>query len=488
MSYSLVSSSVSANAYVTTFNLKNTHKKNATEDDALSIGNLAQECVNISISAEASATAAVTNTTITANPGVIKLTTEIFDSRFELLDSQGNIIASNMGTEEQLAAFQEWKNGTLVVDGGTYTITATPAAVVRGEAPPEGDGGVFEITNTETQGTTLAVDCKLTGNNQSEYYNYYFSGNSMKLDFSTQTKTHNTARVVIYNSSGAVVADSQGTTYQRQKYLDLTSSAGLSATTGNYTIKVTYGKNANNTEDLKYSFQMYAGNSYSVVYKNKVTANAYDGTAAGSVTATDDALLFETNKFHKIGSKATEAINIGWMQKDKSMLDVFSMLTPANNQEYYSFTLQEGDNLKFGFSKKNNTNVDALRIQIMDGTGSFVFADSEGTKEQREAYEKLTTANGMDIKTGTYVVKISYSGNAKSLKDVTYEFGLYSGTSYAAQYKTIASAQTYANALLNGSAIGSTSRSSAIAAYLDKWSTGDSDLASSISSALQKKI
>ncbi|MDR3448957.1 MAG: hypothetical protein P4M15_04275 [Alphaproteobacteria bacterium] len=482
---SLVSSSVDAAAYVTTYNTVTSHPKNETSSEAISIGNLNEENTSISLSDNGTAaTSAVSATFQTEAEGTVSLSTKDITGtaslRFQLYDSSGNVVADSQGTSDQVAAYNEWANGTLQVAGGTYTATATP----NDSSSTSSSAGSLSISTSLQQATTLAVKSQLTGSDQSEYYSYSFSGTTMKLDFSATTNAHD-ARVVVYNSSGDVVADSAGNDYEKSNYAKLTSSAGLSASSDNYSVKVTYAAGADpTTQNVNYSLQLYGGNSYSVIYKNKVTAQATDNTAAGSVSATSDAQLYTTSQYHTINEKASSAVNIGWLQQDKSMLDVNSQLTSTDNTDYYSFTLQQGNNLKFGFNTSTTTDSSKFRVQLMDSSGSRVIADTEGTAAQQAAYKELTTTNGLTANAGSYIVKVSYAANATK-SDATYEFGIYSGTSYAAEYKTTASAQTYANAVLNGDVSGSSS-STAIAAYLTAVSNGDTS--SSLSDALKAAV
>jgi hypothetical protein len=440
---SLVSASVLANALLATFSASSTHKKNATEEDAIEIGNLNEEAAIVTVSDQgATAGEAVTTTFTASSSGVTSLTQTIgnivtsLTTTFTLMDSTGTVIASNdsLATDAQKAAYAEWTEGTLILEQGTYTAAATP-----------GNGASLSIVKAEQQGTCLEVSSKLTGSSTEEYYKFSLSGSNIKLDLTSQDKS--SLRVVLYDNNGAVVADSGGNTYQKANYVKLTSGTGLTKDSGDYTVKVTYAATANTTEDAGYSFKLYSGNTYSVVYKSKVEARPYDNTAAGSVTAADDAELYTHTAYNKIVTSPAKAINIGWMKQDESMLDVYSQLTAADSTNYFRFTLQEGNNLKFGFKTSTTTDVSAIRVQLLDRSGTNLIADSHGTAEQREAYEKMTSTGGIEAETGQYVIKITYAEDAEK-SDNIYEFGLYSGSTYSAQYKTTASAQTYANALL----------------------------------------
>ncbi|MDD3029450.1 MAG: hypothetical protein PHS57_04115 [Alphaproteobacteria bacterium] len=444
-SNTLVSSSVSAAAVPATYSFSTTHTKNETADEAISIGSLYQDSVIISVSDQGAAATASLSKSFVSQGGCVDLE-ESFESyvgqlytRFQLFDSQGIVIADNEGSAEEQAAYSEWKAGTLLLDVGTYTIVATPNTEYTGDLS-------LTVDAIEQQGTTLQVSSSLTGNNQAGYYNFSFSGTNMKLDLAADEKV----RVVLYDSDGKVVADSDGNSYQKSKYAELVSGVGLEAESGDYMVAVSYSDNANIENEVDYTFKLYSGNTYSVIYKYDVESNPYDGSAAGSVEATDDALLYGTTDYNKIDATAASAINIGWMKANESMLDVYSMLTNADHTDYYSFTFQEGDHLKFDFDDGTTRDESLFRVQLFDSSGILVIADSEGTEAQRAAYEELISASGLEADPGKFVIKISYADGVTKREDAVYEFGLYSGTIFSVQYKTTATAQTYANALLNG--------------------------------------
>lgn len=343
-----------------------------------------------------------------------------------------------------------------------------------------------EETDTQEaqQSTSLQVSSKLTGSSTSQYYKFSLSGADIKLDFKAESPS---TRVVLYDKKGKIVADSQGNVRQRANFIALTSGSGLSSKSGDYTLEIAYSKKADTTKDIKYGLKLYTGNSYEAVYKNVVQAPEYDTSIYGAIESATDALLFAKSAYNKIDVTAATAITIGWMKQDESMLNVLSQLTKANHTNYYSFTLTEGDNLKFGFNSKRTTDPTQFQVQLLDATGIHVFADSHGTEAQKKAYDKFTSLDGLTAKAGNYVIKTSYAPDVFDRTTQTYEFGIFSGTTYSAKYTTTASAQTYANALLLGE-VGGTARSSAIAAYLTaQMNEDDTYAASVISDALRKR-
>jgi len=254
-------------------------------------------------------------------------------------------------------------------------------------------------------GTSLQVSSKLTGSDTTEYYDFTLTGSNIKLDFSSDEKK--STRIVLYNNLGNIVADSQGNAVQRAKYRSMTSGLGLSADSGTYTMEVTYSKRAEDTKDIDYVFKLYSGDTYASIYKNIVEAQAYDASAYGSVTATSDAELYTASAYNKINTSAYDAITIGWLMADRDMLDVYSKLTNDDPTNYYLFTFEEGETLKFGLNSSTTNDANSLRVQLLDMTGTYIFADNEGTEAQKQAYKELTSHAGLFVNPGTFVVKVT---------------------------------------------------------------------------------
>jgi hypothetical protein len=479
MTYSLAAASVNPSAFPTTFNVSTSLAKNQTAAQAVNIGNLDEQSDTISVSDQGQTALNAVSTSFAVQSGDTSTLSENFGNfvnqittQFQLVDSQGTVIADNQGSTAQQNAFTQWVAGTLTLPTGTYTATAIPES---------GVGGGVNISTSSQQGTALNVTSQLTGGDSSEYYNFSLSGTNLKLAFDAGSSTPST-RVQILNANGQIIADSRGNVYQKANYAAITSGTGLAATAGNYSVAVTYAPGANATKPISYNFQLYSGTNYAVVYKTKATAQAYDNTAAGSVSADTKAKLYTRSAYNSIGATAASAINIGWLQQNKSSLDVLSQLTNADSTDFYSFTLQQGNNLKFGFDSTQTPKPNNYHVTIYDGSGSYVVADNQGTAAQKAAYTSLTTTNGLTAKPGNYLISIGY---AEGVTHSTgqYQFNLFSGTTYTAQYKTTASAQSYQNyALSGGTGTGAISSSAAIASYLSS-STGVGTIADLIASS-----
>jgi hypothetical protein len=479
MTYSLAAASVNPSAFPTTFNVNTAHPKNETSSQAINIGSLQQEGDVISVSDQGQTATTAVSTTFSALAGdnaslsvSFGNIVDEFSTQYQLFDPEGNIVADNQGTTAQQNAYTQWIAGTLTLaSDGTYTSIATPS---------QGLGSSASITSTAQQGTSLGVKSQLTGGDASEYYNFSLSGSNLKLAFDAGSATPST-RVQILNSSGQIIADSDGDPFQQANYFAATSGTGLSASSGNYSVAVTYAPGADTTQNISYNFQLYSGTNYAVVYNNNVTAKPADFTAAGSVTATSDAQAYSRQAYNEIGETASNPVTIGWLAENVSNLNVLSQLTNADNADYYTFTQQDGDNIKFGFDTTQTANASNLRVQLYDGTGLNLIADSNGTPAQQAAYKSLTTTNGLTSAPGNYIVKISYAPGAAQT-DSQYDFNLFSGTTYSAQYKTIASPQTYSNAALSGT-LSSATASTGIAAYLASAESDGSGIAGMLSSS-----
>src|SRR5262249_33204675 len=115
----------------------------------------------------------------------------------------------------------------------------------------------------------------------------------------------------------------------------------------------------------------------------------------------------------------------------------------------------------------NVTNTAPTRIQLLDITGTEVIADNFGTDAQKQAFNNLTSTTGLAATPGQYVVRVGYAPGANTSQTQTYNFQVYSGTTFLNSYQTVASAQTYENAILSGNPnVVGFNASSAAASYL----------------------
>lgn len=324
--------------------------------------------------------------------------------------------------------------------------------------------------------TQLDATSALSRANAQQFYKFSLSSESLKLGFS-QGSGHASARVQILNSSGKVIADSSTFADEslQEAYANATSEDGLDAKSGDYYVKVTYDVTSMRSEDLSYTLSLYSGTRFSTSYQTiakpqtKTTqALSADQTRTFSVI---DALSYSTKATHTANATAASAANIGWIYQDKSALGVTSQLNKVCQEEYYSFTLQQGNNLKFAFT--NHSDTQDVRVQILDSSGTVTIADSHGTQKQREAYAALNTPEGLEARTGVYTIKVSYADGGLK-KDQVYDFKIYSGSTYEAFYETTAATESMTDALYLGHIGSSYSTTSVLAAYLQGESEGSS--------------
>lgn len=358
---------------------------------------------------------------------------------------------------------------TLYQRDATNVLNATPSTAVA-------------LGNLISNSTQLDATGQVTGQNATDYYQFNYQGNSpLTADFENLTGTSD-LRVQLLNSAGTVIADSGGTLAQQIAYTQLTSS-GLSANAGSYTVAVTYGPTSPKSLPQDYSLSLYSGNTFQGAYE---TTAATQTSASENVPvdntltfATSDAQLFTTQQYNKIDATAETAITIGWLYQNKTALQVDSQVTAADQNDYYTFTSEQGSALKLAFN--NQTNTSDLRVQLLDSSGTDIIADSGGNPQQQAAYAALTSSSGLNAQPGQYVVKVSYAQGASTANSQTYQFSVYSGQSYSTLDQTTASAETYGHAVLAGD-LGTTAYSPQVAAatYLFNQSQGVSQDALSV--------
>ncbi len=337
-----------------------------------------------------------------------------------------------------------------------------------------------KIGTLVTNQTQLDVKAQVSRENATNFYKFTLDGDSLKLGFQNNTETSN-LRVQILNSSGKVVADSStfGTEANQEAYALANSSDGLDLEAGDYYVKVTFDSTSLRSVPQTYSLALYSGTKFSASYQTTAQAQ----TSATQVPKLDDTMTFSlitaqeysTKSTHYANETSADAINIGWIYENKSALSVFSQMTSVCKEQYYSLTLQKGDNLKMALN--NRTDTSELRVQILDSSGTRILADSHGTEEQQEAYEALTSETGMEAKAGNYIIKLSYAdGEPKT--DQIYEMKLYSGEVYEKLYETQVATETAATAVLSGHLTDYASARTVAATYLASALDTDNDILS----------
>ncbi|HUY67929.1 MAG TPA: hypothetical protein VMV79_01335 [Alphaproteobacteria bacterium] len=332
-----------------------------------------------------------------------------------------------------------------------YTRTATLDAPQPGV--PQTPTSIGTLTTNQNE---LDVVAQATQQVQQDNYNFTVQqGGAIKLSMKNTTNTAG-LDVQLTDANGNVLADNSGTQAQQNAYQELTSGMGLSAAAGQYQVKVGFATGQLTGAPQSYNFQLNEGTTYNTIYKTSLaqpstTANFSAGQNL-PVYANSQAQLYTRSDFNTIGQTATGAVNIGWLKANATSLAVSSGLTQADNADYFSFTLQQGNDLKMSFL--NQTNDSSMHVQILDSTGYAVLADNQGTARQKAAFTQLTSANGLAAKPGNYMVKVSYPTGADTGKALNYGFQLYSGNSYNNLYQTTTAPESVRTLLLTGGSLG----------------------------------
>jgi flagellar hook assembly protein FlgD len=173
------------------------------------------------------------------------------------------------------------------------------------------------------------------------------------------------------------------------------------------------------------------------------------------------ALLYQRATTNPIGVTAATSTNIGYLTNNISQLEVVSQLTPQDKTAMYNFTYQNTGPVTL--TLRNVDGTAPVRIQLLDGSGSRVLADSGGNAQLQQAYANLTSSAGLNLSNGKYIVSVSYSSGGDKTQPQNYGIQIDSGTTFKNDYRTLAAATTVQNTLLAGGNLGYNSLSSTAA-------------------------
>lgn len=364
----------------------------------------------------------------------------------------------------------------------TASATVTPSvslqSYINSATLSGAQASATNIGTLDANQSELVTNSQINSANQTGYYTFDFnSGSALKFNLNNTTNEvlQQSLQVQLYDSTGKLVADNNGTLAQQEAYQQFNSGAGLAAANGVYSLKVTYAPGAIAASAQNFNFQLYSGGTYDTQYTTTTTlpTNTNEETYGSGVGifAAKNAQLFTRQEYHAIGETAASGPNIGWLYENKNASNVVSQLTRADSTDFYNFTLQKGSNLKLAFN--NQTSTAKTRIQLLDPTGTRVLADNYGTDVQKQAFAQLTSSTGLAANPQQYAVKVTYAPGANTTQTQTYDFQLYSGTSYTNLYKFTASAQTYQNAVLSGNThVAGYNRYASAASYLTSIANG----------------
>ncbi|MDD3181642.1 MAG: hypothetical protein PHD48_02405 [Alphaproteobacteria bacterium] len=326
-----------------------------------------------------------------------------------------------------------------------------------------------------TNSTQLDVKSRVSRQNPNHFYKFELEGNSIKMNFTNNTGSSG-LRVQLLNSSGKVIADSSTSASDELQaaYKELNSSDGLDAKAGDYYVKVTFDTAQARSVPQTYSLGLYSGTRFTSSYQTTAkpqTSTKQTVLQDNTMTyAMYDAYEYTTKSTHIANETKADAVNIGWVYENKTALSVSSLINSVASDQWYNVTLQKGDALKIAFN--NHTNTTELRVQLYDSSGTQLLADSEGTEEQKAAYEALTGSSGLTAEASQYLIKVSYAAGADKKQQV-YDFKVYSGATYDTLYTTTVGAENAETALANGHLVPGYSQKSVAASYLSTVANGE---------------
>jgi len=312
-----------------------------------------------------------------------------------------------------------------------YQNTATNPAVGS-------QANAIDLGSLVSNQTQLDAGATLTSSSFSNYYSFNFQNDgssTLKLAFNNTTDTTD-LRVQVLDSSGNVVADSDGTADQITAYQQLQTSTGLSADSGQYYVKVSYD-DTSQTPDQSYSLSLYSGTTFTAAYQTTaLQAGAQAGSDPNSLGIYDafGATSYTRTATNPVTASPATSLPLGTLVTNQSQLSVASEVNSLVPTEDYNFNLQ-GNSLKLGF--QNNTDTSNLRVQVTDSNGNII-ADSAGTVDQQLAYAQLSTTTGLAANPGQYNVSVSYAPGSSTDQSQNYALELYSGATYTASYQTTA--------------------------------------------------
>jgi len=163
--------------------------------------------------------------------------------------------------------------------------------------------------------------------------------------------------------------------------------------------------------------------------------------------------LFERTITNKIGVTEWTAQHIGYLDKDKTQLQLIGTINCEDPVGMYVFHFRRGEALRL------STNVNpGTRIQLFDRYARKLIADSAGDEysTENDNYGKFLMGT-LDLDNKEYLLKISHDEKKVSKsKLLNYDVKLSSGTKYDVRYRTKAAAQTLLQHLQEGGQMGYT--------------------------------
>jgi len=195
-----------------------------------------------------------------------------------------------------------------------------------------------------------------------------------------------------------------------------------------------------------------------------------------------NATLYQQASTNQISVTPSSSANIGYLIPNQTQLEVVSSITAQDPTDMYNFYFRGGGPVTLNLTTVTNSNSGntklgdgTLRVQILDQTGTRILADSAGTSAQKSAYAALTSAQGLNLTAGPYLIKVTFAG-AKSVKPVDYTVQLDAGKTFKADYRTLAAATTISKTLLAGGGLGYSPQSAAAALLTNQYNGASTDI------------
>ncbi len=169
------------------------------------------------------------------------------------------------------------------------------------------------------------------------------------------------------------------------------------------------------------------------------TASYLDSTILNT-TAAPSSRVYVRDVSLPLNTSLDTASNLGTLTTDATQLNARAQVMRENPTHFYKFTL-DGDSIKINFS--NVTGSSGLRVQLLNSSGTIV-ADSSSVASEalQEAYDDLSSSDGLDQEAGEYFVKVTFDTTSVRAVPQLYSIALYSGTRFATSYQTVGKAQS----------------------------------------------
>jgi hypothetical protein len=172
-------------------------------------------------------------------------------------------------------------------------------------------------------------------------------------------------------------------------------------------------------------------------------------TIPSTNTSEAQALLYQKSVTNMINGTAVDAPHVGYLDKNRTQLEIVGTITSQDPYGYYRFNFRTGQTMQL-----TGTLNKGVRVQIMDSSGVRVLADNMSkNSSQLKAFNDFK-AGDLKLKNGVYVMKVSYGQGVSKAKDLNFDLKISSGNDFKVRYKTLAYPTTYLYQLAAGGNMG----------------------------------